>query len=434
MANERNSIRPTNGIKYESYFSKLSLKRTRTPLRATGDNIPSPDVCYLSGGFPPAEMFPIVHTEITLRDGTKLNLDKDTMEETQQYGDTYGMAGLHKCLVDLVRRVHNPPTLNKPNDDNGLGVLISAGGQSALHHCFNIVLSEGDTLLVQNPTYATMIYIVQPIGATVIGVESDKDGIISSKMEELLENWEQHHKTARRPRVLYCVPTGDNPRGASWSQTRRQEVYNICRKYEMLIMEDDAYYFTHFTRPLPPSLLSLDVDGRVIRFDTFSKILAPGIRLGYVSAPKPVIELLATVYQTSVLFPSQLSQVFVLSLLRHWGNEGFLRQGERTAALLKRQANYILEAANKYLKDVCEWDEPKAGMFLWVKFKRLADASLVVEKCKQRGVLIVAGHFAIPQVRVAPFVRLAFGMPTKEELFRACKIIGEVARELEQGS
>lgn len=161
---------------------------------------------------------------------------------------------------------------------------------------------------------------LKPYKPNLIGIDQDDFGIIPSKLIEALENCKAYTEEGggRMPKAIYLNPTGSNPTGCTMSLERRKEIYKICCDYNIIILEDDAYYFLHFLEDQPVSFLSLDVEGRVIRFDSMSKVLSSGLRLAWLTAPKPVVYNIELQIQSAILHPSTLSQVsFKLSKLHH---------------------------------------------------------------------------------------------------------------------
>ncbi|MBR7784345.1 aminotransferase class I/II-fold pyridoxal phosphate-dependent enzyme, partial [Undibacterium luofuense] len=161
---------------------------------------------------------------------------------------------------------------------------------------------------------------------------------------------------------------------------RKKEIYELARKYDFLIIEDDPYYFLQFTKPWEPTFLSMDVDGRVIRADSLSKVISSGLRVGFITGPKSLIQRIVLHTQISSLHPCTLSQLMISELLYQWGEEGFLAHVDRAIDFYKNQRDFILAAADKWLRGLAEWHVPKAGMFLWIKVNGISDAKKLIEE------------------------------------------------------
>jgi kynurenine/2-aminoadipate aminotransferase len=160
--------------------------------------------------------------------------------------------------------------------------------QDALAKTIDLLVDEGDPVLVEDPTYSGALSVFRPYNCNIIGVKTDQDGLVPDALRHVLQNWKSG---LRRPRVLYTIPTGQNPSGTTLPNARRRAVYDIAAEHDLLIIEDDPYWNLRFDGEADlRSLWSLDTEGRVIRLDSFSKIVSSGFRLGWVSGPKTLVE------------------------------------------------------------------------------------------------------------------------------------------------
>lgn len=266
---------------------------------------------------------------------------------------------------------------------------MSGGNTSATDVTLRMFAKPGVYMLVENYTYPTVIETAGPLGYRFAGVKMDKDGILPEDLDDILVNWDEEAMKGEKPRLLYTVPTGQNPSGATPPVERRRAVYEVAQKHDLFIIEDDPYYFmqmspykagTHeseevrqaptsveaFRRTLVPSYLSLDVDGRVLRMDSVSKIIVPGARLGWVTASEQVIERMIRAHEVSIQNPSGFSQIALFKLLHEsWGHSGlaswlFNLQGEYTM-----RRNTLIRACELHLPgDIVSCNPPSAGFFV----------------------------------------------------------------------
>eukprot|EP00911_Craspedida_sp_UC1_P000973 UC1_evm1s728 len=230
-----------------------------------------------------------------------------------QYSPTPGLAQLNALLRDMLVREHAPPLASPPpppseeqehqrqeNEQEqgngkvvepvGYGVCVTNGSQEAVSRTFDMLLNPGDALLVESPTYSGSLAHLAPLDVCVVGLKTDGEGLVPSSLSHTLDSWDPStHGGASKPRVLYTIPTGGNPSGACMPTARRKEIYGIARSHDLIIMEDDPYYYLQFRDTPLPSLTSMDVDGRVVRFDSFSKVLSAGLRIGFASGPAPLM-------------------------------------------------------------------------------------------------------------------------------------------------
>lgn len=249
-----------------------------------------------------------------------------------------------------------------------------------------------------------------------------------------------HQKAGRRvPRVLYTVPTGQNPTGAVTPLERKQEIYQICRDHDIVVIEDDPYYYLQYSvdsdeprglSNLGKSYLSVDVDGRVIRLDSFSKFLAPGMRLGWCTAHPDFLQKLLFALHASTMGPCSLSQVVINEILQAWGREGLETHLKRMQSEYQQRAAVIQQAAEKHLTGLAEWQAPRAGMFLWLKLLGVKDSWVVFEKMKEVKVVVVPGDIAHchgPNAMVqCPYIRMSYSQCSPEELSEGIRRLAQV--------
>lgn len=245
---------------------------------------------------------------------------------------------------------------------------------------------RGDTVLTEAFSFSTALETVAPLGVKAAGVEIDEEGLIPEKMDELLSNWDAKARGSRKPHLLYTVPSGQNPTGATQGTERRQQIYRVAQKHDLYIIEDEPYYFLQmqpytgrdappvpaptsvddFISSLIPSLLTIDVDGRVMRMDSFSKVLVPGSRLGWITASAQIIERYVRHAEVASQGPSGFSQLILYKLLDEtWGHEGYLRWLMNLRLEYTKKRNALLAACEDHLPgDLVSWVPPKAGMFV----------------------------------------------------------------------
>jgi aromatic amino acid aminotransferase I len=221
----------------------------------------------------------------------------------------------------------------------------------------------------------------------------DYVGLSSKALDRLLSSWD--HSEGSKPRVLYTIPTGQNPTGKTQTTARRHEIYAVAVKHDLCIIEDDPYYFLQlsnrnstagnnrdreieaYLESLPSSYLSIDTSGRVIRLDSVSKTLAPGLRCGWLTACSELVAKFLQHTEFSTVSPSGPSQVMLYKLLdQTWGHEGFLQWLIHLSMEYQRRRNILVQTCARYLSpDICSWEIPTAGMFLWLRIDWLKHSS-----------------------------------------------------------
>uniref|UniRef100_G3TWV5 Kynurenine/alpha-aminoadipate aminotransferase, mitochondrial n=1 Tax=Loxodonta africana TaxID=9785 RepID=G3TWV5_LOXAF len=410
-------------MNYARFLTATSAAREPSPIRVLSEivNRAPKSLISLAPGFPNPNTFPFKTASITVENGKTIQFGEEMMKRALQYSQSAGIPELLAWLRQLQVRLHNPPTVHYPPSQGQMEMCVTSGSQEGLSKVFEMLINPGDNILVNEPVYSGTLQALHPMGCNIINVASDEFGIIPDALKEVLSKWkpEDSQKPEKNtPKFLYTVPNGNNPTGSSLTTERKKGVYELARKYDFLIIEDDPYYFLQFSKPWTPTFLSMDVDGRVIRADSFSKVFSSGLRIGFLTGPKPLIERVILHTQVSTLHPSTFTQILVSQLLHQWGEEGFLAHIDRVIDFYRKQRDVLLAAADKWLSDLAEWHVPAGGMFLWIKIKGISDTKqLIEEKAIKNQVLMVPGcAFFIDCSAPCPYFRASFSLASPEQM------------------
>lgn len=216
------------------------------------------------------------------------------------------------------------------------------------------------------------------------------------------------------PKLLYTIPHFSNPSGSCLPDSRKEKIYQLACDYNFLILEDDPYYYLTFGKKFK-SFLNMDKEGRVIRFDSFSKVLSSGLRLGWTTGPNEIVEKMIYSTQATSLHTSAMSQTIAVALLKEWGKEGFDKHISSIQSFYKDKRDVFCELADKYLKDYATWKKPEGGMFVWFKLNGVEDSKELIEKkAREKLVLLVPGQSFHPLDEKGPYVRAAYSIESKE--------------------
>ncbi|KAK6179553.1 hypothetical protein SNE40_011883 [Patella caerulea] len=423
-------------MNYSRYLNLTSLSRQPSPIRVlTGimQQAP-PTMISMAGGRPNPNLFPIKGVSISLRDGTTVNIEPNLVQKGLQYSATPGLNEMLDWVKNLQKDVHNPPTLNSSDVDKQLDMLIIPGSQDGLSKAFEAFVTEKDNILIESPTYSGTLAILKPMRSNLLSVQTDKHGIIPNHLRKILSKWspkDTKDPNSDIPKILYCIPNGGNPTGHGLTLERRQEIYKIAQEYDLLIMEDDPYFYLQNSQPYIPSFLSMDVDGRVLRFDSFSKLLSSGMRVAIITGPKAIINRIALHMQASVVHASGMSQVLLYTILEKMGLNGFKEHVKNVASFYQQQRDHCLTSAEKHIKGLAEWYVPECGMFLWMKLIGIPDSyKLITEKAREKEVLFVPGNaFMLNSEEPCPYVRASYSESSPEEMDMAFERLASVLRE-----
>ncbi|XP_060632173.2 kynurenine/alpha-aminoadipate aminotransferase, mitochondrial-like [Anolis sagrei] len=421
---------------YSHFVTAVSAARRTNPARMTNELAKKmSSTIMLSGGMPNADYFPFKAASISLTDGTTIEIGEELMKKALQYSAAEGIHELLLWLEDLQMKLHNPPTAHYTPEKGKMRICITTGSQEGLSKVYDMLINPGDNILLDEPNFSGTMAALRPLGCNIIKVPSDEHGIIPKALKEILSRWKSdnntHKLSNKRPKFLYTVPNGGNPSGSSLTAERKKEIYQLAQEYNFLIIEDDPYYFVQYEKTKAPSFLSMDVDGRVIRGDTFSKIISSGLRIGFLTGPEPLIDRIVRHIEASTMQTSTFTQVLLVQLFKKWGHKGFLQQVNRVSEFYKSQRDLMLAAANKWLTGLADWYTPKAGLFLWIKIKGISDThQMIMEKAIDRGVALLPGRdFMIDASEPSPFVRASFSYASPAQMDQGFQRLAELIRE-----
>ncbi|XP_052255800.1 kynurenine/alpha-aminoadipate aminotransferase, mitochondrial-like [Dreissena polymorpha] len=424
-------------MNYMRFLNKVSLGRKPSPIRVLTAILQQspPSMISMAGGMPNVGTFPVESASFKLRDGTHLEMNPTLMKQALQYCPTPGMPGLVEWLKTLQERKHNQHgLLNMESVD----LLVTTGSQDGICKAMEAMVSPGDKVLVETPVYSGTLAILKPMDCDLLPVRSDSNGLDPSDLEKTMSKWnlsDVKDKNSDIPKLLYIIPNGGNPTGHGLTLNRKKAIYEIARKYDLLILEDDPYYYLQFNEPYVPSMLSMDVDGRVVRFDSFSKLISSGMRLGTVTGPKIILERISLHMQASVMHASSLSQMLLLQVLSHWGYDGFDHHVREVTHFYKEKKDQCIRAAEKHLKGLAEWSEPSGGMFLWLKLAVPDTYPMITVKARSREVLFVPGNaFQLDDRRPSQYVRASYSTCTEEDMNTAFKRLAGLIQEEQQSA
>ncbi|KAF9021921.1 PLP-dependent transferase [Hymenopellis radicata] len=421
------SVKALPNAFYDDFLSDDAKSRKPSPIRSLLPLEATPGVLSLLAGKPNPTTFPFTSLSFTVRSPVEPGREVP-------YGETGGIPALRKWIDELQARVHGR------RQGEGWRTTIGSGSQDLICKAVTALVNRGDPILVESPVYAGVIPMFQSLECDQIEVETDSHGIMSSSLRSILENWP---KDKIKPRVLYTVPYGCNPTGMTATLERRKEVLKLAHEYNFLILEDDPYYFLYYgTGPRYPSYFTLELEeaevGRVIRFDSLSKVLSAGIRIGYASGPDVIILAMDRHTSTANLQTASLTQVIISSLLRSWGYDQFLAHTEYVADFYRRKRDTFEQAMHRHLTGLAEWVSPEAGMFFW--FKLLVgppgeedSESVIRSRAFEKGVIALPGMAFHPNGRKTGYVRASFSTVEDVDIDEAVKRLRDAILDARAG-
>ena len=366
----------------------------------------TPGIISFAGGFPAKETLPV--------DEIREIADKVLSEngaEILQYGGTEGYRPLIVSSGEYVRRDGVTATPES--------TLIVSGGQQGIDLTFKAFINKGDRVLVENPTYLAALHILKTYEGEAIGVDSDEDGINILDLAKKIVFY--------APKILYLVPNFSNPSGKTLSKEKREAIYAICKKHGVIILEDNPYGDLRYLGEDVPTIKSLDKTGHVLYAGTFSKTLAPGLRVGYLCAPKNVIAKAVVCMQVSTVHTSILPQMIAYKFVTENNFEEHL---EKLRAIYKHKSDLMLTNLKMKMPKSIKFTEPEGGLFIWGTLPD-GDMPYFCKKAVQNKVAVVPGNaFLTDENAPCLSFRLNYSTPTDEQIEKGVDILAEVAKTM----
>ncbi|MGH2867640.1 MAG: PLP-dependent aminotransferase family protein [Solirubrobacteraceae bacterium] len=367
------------------------------------------DVISLAGGLPDTTTFPADSYAALM--GT---VASESCARALQYGPTEGVGLVKGCVATVMAA--------EGMDIDPDEVLITTGGQQVIDLVCKTLLDPGDVVVAEAPTYPGAIPTFCAYQAEVVQVPMDRDGMRVDELEPLLDELE---RTGRRPKFIYTVPNFHNPAGVTLSLERRRELVRIAAERELLVLEDNPYGLLRYEGEPLPTLYSLD-DEFVIYASTFSKILSPGVRLGWTMAPAPIAAKMQIGKQASDLCSSSISQYFVSAYFDSGAWDDYLRS---LLEIYRRRRDVMLDALAEHFPREAEWTRPEGGLFLWATMPDYIDTTDLLARALQEQVAFVPGRAAYVDERGGDSMRLNFSGVGEDQIREGIRRIGEVVRE-----
>ena len=396
-------------INYEEYFADRVKPMKGSAIREMFKRMADPEIISLAGGNPASELFPA--DELSKIAG-KILMTSPTI--ALQYGTTDGYPKMKDCAI---ARAKEAGAYNEGDE-----VLIMTGANQGIDLTAKAIINKGDKIIVESPSFIGSLNAFRTYECELVGVDVESDGMDVSKLEEAL-------KANPDAKLLYTIPTFQNPTGTTMSLKKRKRVLELASEYDLLIMEDNPYGDLRFAGEDLPTLKSLDTEGRVIYCGSFSKILSPGMRLGYVIGPQKLLEKVEILKQVNDVHTPMLTQMMCVQFMKKYDINKYIAKNRK---LYKEKCDTMISAMEEYFpKGKVEWTVPEGGIFLWCTCPTITDVSVVVNKALEKKVAIVPGsNFAIDQSLPSNKFRLNFSSASKSDITEAIKRLGEVLTEI----
>lgn len=365
-------------------------------------------VISFAAGLPDPDLFPLdalaVSTEKMIREKGK---------EAFQYGLTKGYGPmLDKILERMARKENIHATV-----DN---IIMTTGSQQGLALAAMMFLEEGDIVVAENPSYLGGINACRPYGTSFIGVDTDEDGMDTEQLDKVL---------SENPKVklLYVIPNFQNPTGKAWTLERRKAFMDVINKYDVMVIEDNPYGEIRFKGEFVPTLKSMDTQGKIIYLGSFSKILAPGLRLAWMCANPEVIKQAELIKEGWDLQCNQFVQVQAVAFMNSYDLEKHI-QGIQQA--YKDKCELMLAEMEKEFPANVKFTKPEGGMFIWVVLPEHVDANAFLDMALEYGVAYIPGEFFYANEGPKNTMRMNFTTVSEEKIVEGIHLLGKAFKSI----
>jgi 2-aminoadipate transaminase len=368
------------------------------------------DVISLAGGLPDTSTFPPDSYAALMN-----NVAVQSCARALQYGPTEGLSLIKHCIVEVM-------------DAEGMAVepdevLVTTGGQQVIDLVCKTLVDPGDVIITEGPTYPGAVPTFCSYEADVVQISMDRDGM---RVEELETTLDALQREGRRPKFIYTIPNFHNPAGVTMSLERRRELVRIAAERELLVLEDNPYGLLRYEGTPLPTLRALDGGEFVIYASTFSKILSPGVRLGWAAAPAPVLAKMNIGKQGADLCSSSLSQYFVGA---YFDSGPWLSYVRSLIEIYRRRRDVMLDALAEHFPREAEWTHPQGGLFIWATLPDYIDTTDLLARALEEHVAFVPGRAAFVDGRGGSSMRLNFSGVDEGLIREGMRRLGEVVRE-----
>jgi 2-aminoadipate transaminase len=367
------------------------------------------DVISLAGGLPDTSTFPADSYASLMS-----TVAAGSCARALQYGPTEGLTVVKRCIVDVMAA----EGMEVDEDE----LLVTTGGQQVIDLVCKTLVDPGDVVVCEAPTYPGAVPTFSSYQANVVQITMDRDGMRTDELESTLDDLE---RAGHRPKFIYTVPNFHNPAGVTLSLERRHELVRIASERELLVLEDNPYGLLRYEGEPLPTLRSLD-DEFIIYASTFSKILSPGVRLGWTAAPAPVLAKMNLGKQASDLCSSSISQYFVSAYFDSGPWEDYVRS---LIDIYRRRRDVLLDALAEHFPREAEWTHPEGGLFIWATLPDYIDTTDLLARALQEHVAFVPGRAAYVDGRGGSSMRLNFSGVGVDDIREGVRRLGEVVRE-----
>ena len=390
-------------VQFAKRMEQMKTSEIRDLLKLTA----RPDIISFAGGLPAPELFPVEEM---------MAASKAVMEESGRQAMQYSTTDGHPRLRQQIAERMGEKNKIKTDADH---ILVTSGSQQGLDYSARVFLNEGDVVLMESPSYLGAINAFKCCEPKFVEVPTDEGGMIMEELEKILA-------TTERVKMIYVIPDFQNPTGRTWDMERRTKFMEIINKYEIPVIEDNPYGELRFEGEFLPALKSLDTKGLVVFLGTFSKILAPGYRLGWVCASDEILGKYNMMAQAAALQASTISQMETSKWLDMFDLDEHVA---KIREVYGRRRTVMVETMERELPDCCKFTRPDGGLFTWIELPEYMDARELQMKCLEKKVAFVPGCSFFPNGGHENTMRLNYSCMPEDKIVQGITALAQAIKE-----
>lgn len=393
---------------FEKFFSKRINNTPSSFIREILKVTQKPEIISFAGGLPNPISFPQEELKISMN-----RIAEEFGAKIYQYSTTLGLDSLRQYIVDRYKKIWNMDI----TIDN---VIITTGSQQALDLIGKVFVNEGENVLVEKPSYLGLLQSFCMYCANFVAVQLDPDGL---NIEDLQRTMEKYN-----PKVAYLIPNFQNPTGLTYTKEKREQIFDVIKDKDMILIQDDPYGELRFTDDERIPYIGLNKSEKNIYLGSFSKIVTPGMRLGYIIANKEIIKMLETAKQASDLHSNIFGQYLISDYLYHNDLDKHI---EKIKKLYKSQAQAMVQAMEEYFPKTVSFTRPKGGMFSWVTLEEGKSSLELFNKAIKKNVAFVPGNpFYVEQNKDVNTLRLNYTNADNDTIKEGIKRLAQSLDEI----
>lgn len=393
----------------EFNFSEKVKPLKPSAIREIFKSLTNPNVISFAAGNPSPLSFPVEKLQLLSN-----QIYEENAAASLQYGITEGYAPLRE---QVAARLKDKFGIGKSFDTT----VIMSGGQQGIDLTAKVLCNEGDTVICENPSFIGALNAFRSYNVNLKGLDVGDDGIDPDELENVL-------KTDKKVKLIYLIPTFQNPSGITMSLEKRKAVLAIAKKYNVPILEDNPYGELRFAGKEIPTIKSMDEDGIVIYCGSFSKVLSAGMRVGFLCAHEDIVQKIVVVKQTNDVNTNQFFQMLCSKFIETYGLDDHI---EGIRKLYRENCNLMLSEMDKNIPDYVKYTRPEGGLFLWVTMPEGTDMDAFMKKTIAANIAVVPGATFLPDTSMKSLsYRLNYSMPTSEQIVKGIGILADVIKSM----